>query len=326
MRPQNPGVLPNRRILADVAMPHPATDGRLHCHFGTSSAKVCLGRTQAVYLSQRGIWGEKPAAFQEYWSRGCRRAHVSFSVFACWPLWQLAHLKKSLSPMWTNRFRPSQPTRASTSNKLRRADQHCLTRHVTFILTNLRHYFGRRDKFVESNSRKACIATVRHFDQHAHPLIIPRDTCFYVNQPLLWSACLAPLPPALQSQPQPPSHQNPSTTNTALSSIPAPRLCKNAARQTSRSTQPIRPICRNANVSPGNSIQPHPLPPAIRNANPFRKTAAIRSIPTRATRTTRTPLFPVRANAQTNTGGLSARLIPVLKAAAVPLMQDRSTC
>jgi hypothetical protein len=160
--------LPNKRILADVAVPHLATDGRLHCLFTESSAKVFAGRTQAVYFLQRGTWGGKPPAFQEYWSRGCRRAHVSFSVFACWPLWQLAQRKKSLSYLWMSRLPPSQPTRASTSNTLRRADQQSLTRHATSTQPDLRRYFGRRNNIIESNSRDARAVAVRQNDRLAN--------------------------------------------------------------------------------------------------------------------------------------------------------------
>jgi hypothetical protein len=220
MLAQNPCILPNKRILADVAVPHLARDGRLHCHFGASSAKVRAGRTQAVYFSQRGIWGNKPPAFQEYWSRGCRRALVSFSVFACWPLWQLAQRKKSLSYLWMNRLAPNQPTPASTSNTPRRADQHCLTRHATSGHSDLRYYFSRGDRFVKSNSRDACVKSVHHFDQHAQL-----------------------------------SHRTATVLN-------------------------LRP----------------------------------------------TPTPPVQTGAQITTGGLSACLHPVLKTAAVSLMQDRSIC
>jgi hypothetical protein len=168
MRAQNPGVSQNKRILADVGVPHPVTDGRLHCHFRPYSAKVSAGRTQAVYLSQRGTWGNKPPAFQEYWSRGCRRAHVSFSVFACWPLWQLAHLKKSQLPTCQSRFPPNRPTRASTSNTTRRADQHCLTRHATPTPLDQRHHFSRLVRFAQSSSRDLRIISVCRNDQPVH--------------------------------------------------------------------------------------------------------------------------------------------------------------
>jgi hypothetical protein len=132
MRGQYSASLPYRRVLADVAGPQPTTNGSLDCYFGKYSAMVLRGRTQAAYFLKRGLSGAMPPAVQEYWSRGCRRARVLYSVFACWPLWLLAHRKKSQSPLWKNRFRPSLPTPASISDDLRRADQGNLIRHAEF--------------------------------------------------------------------------------------------------------------------------------------------------------------------------------------------------
>ena len=112
--------------------PQWAIHSRDHCQFGLSSRMVPSGRTQAAYFLKRGFWGETPPAVQEYWSRGCRRARVLYSVFACWPLWLLAHRKKKQSPLWKSRYQPSLPTPASISDDLRRADQGNLVWHAEF--------------------------------------------------------------------------------------------------------------------------------------------------------------------------------------------------
>lgn len=130
---KNPG---SRRVLADVGMQQPMRDARRRCQSCVTSAMIAPGRTQAAYLSQRGRRRARPAAFQEYRSRGCLRAHVLLWVFACWPLWLHANQKKKLSPMWKSRLRPSLPTLASTSNKFRRASQKGLIWHAAFQLAD----------------------------------------------------------------------------------------------------------------------------------------------------------------------------------------------
>jgi hypothetical protein len=162
MLPHNRGTPSDKRILADVALQHLAMVGRLHCHFSESSAKVPAGRTQAVYFSQRGTRGNKPPAFQEYWSRGCRRALALLSVFVCWLSWQLAQRKKSQLPTCQSRLPPSQPIPASTSNILRRADQQSLSRHAPSTSSDLRRYFGRQDSIVECDRREMRIVALRH--------------------------------------------------------------------------------------------------------------------------------------------------------------------
>ena len=132
MRAKYQASLPDRRVLADVAGPHRSNRGRLDCYFGKFSAMILRGRTQAAYFLKRRLLGAMPANVQEYWSRGCRRAHVSYLVFACWRLLPLAQRKKKPSPLWKSRLRPNQPTRANTSELIWRADQTRLARHAVF--------------------------------------------------------------------------------------------------------------------------------------------------------------------------------------------------
>ena len=122
----------DRRVLADVAGRQRSIAGSLDCYFGKFSAMVSAGRTQAAYFLKRRLPGAMPANVQKCWSRGCRRAHVSYLVFACWRLLPPAQRKKNLSPLWKSRLRPSRPTRASTSDLIGRADQTRLARHAVF--------------------------------------------------------------------------------------------------------------------------------------------------------------------------------------------------
>ena len=132
MRVKHQARLPNRRVLAYVAGSQRSIIGSLDCSFGKFSAMVLAGRTQATYFLKRRLSGAIPANVQEYWSRGCRRAHVSYLVFACWRLLPLAQRKKKPSPLWKSRLRPNRPTRASTSDLIGRADQTRLARHAVF--------------------------------------------------------------------------------------------------------------------------------------------------------------------------------------------------
>jgi hypothetical protein len=122
---------PDRRVIADTLPRIIETNATDHCHRDRFSAKVRLGRTQAVYFLKRGSSGAKPPAVQEFWSRGCLRAHVSYLVFACWPSWQLAHPSRKLL-LSKHRSPPSLPSQASTSDLTRRADPTKLSRHADF--------------------------------------------------------------------------------------------------------------------------------------------------------------------------------------------------
>mgnify|MGYP003382675470 CR=1 FL=1 len=91
-------------------------DGR-PCHSVGNSVMVTGGRTQAAFASQ---WGRacmmRVTASQELWSRGCRRACVSFWPWPLSALWPPARRKqKRVSSTWTSPFRSNRPIPASTS-------------------------------------------------------------------------------------------------------------------------------------------------------------------------------------------------------------------
>lgn len=130
MPPHHRCPLPSWHFAADVAVPHCVNDSSIAWPFGENSAIVRAGRTQAAYLLKRGLWGDTSPAVQDYWSRGCQRAHVSYLVFAWWRLLPLARQKKKPSPMWQSRFQPSLPTQANTSDPRRRAGDESLGQHA----------------------------------------------------------------------------------------------------------------------------------------------------------------------------------------------------
>lgn len=123
----------SKRIAADVALPHLAIVTRLGCPFRAKSAMVRPDRTQAVFLLKRGLKGKMSPTLQEYWSRGCLRAHVLFSHFAWLPLWQLAQRKKKKSYSLMSRSQSSQPIPANTSNLSRRANWGNLIWHAASL-------------------------------------------------------------------------------------------------------------------------------------------------------------------------------------------------
>lgn len=108
---------------SDVAESQAANLLARPCQTQRQSARVQTGRTQAAFASEEGCAiGSSGATFQEYRSRGCRRARKLSWRCAWWPLWQLAALPKSLkSFMWTSPFRSSPPTPANTSKSVGRA-------------------------------------------------------------------------------------------------------------------------------------------------------------------------------------------------------------
>lgn len=123
MQSQNIVHMTAKRLAADVGPPQLATDASLHCHFRPESAKVGAGRTQAVYLLKRGLRGKIAPTFQEYWSRGCRRAHALFSHYVWLPLWQHVLRKKKKSYLLKSPSLLSRPIAANTSNILQRTSR-----------------------------------------------------------------------------------------------------------------------------------------------------------------------------------------------------------
>ena len=125
-----PNPLSYKRVVADVAGPQDTSDGSIAWPFGKISAMVAAGRTQAACLLKRRLWGDTSPAVQDYWSRGCPRAHVSYLVFACWRLSPAAPKRKKPSLMWQSRSQPSLLTQANTSDLMRRAAGGNLCRHA----------------------------------------------------------------------------------------------------------------------------------------------------------------------------------------------------
>jgi hypothetical protein len=123
-------LLSRKRVSADAFCDLAAVWRRLHCNFAQIPAKIWAGRTQAAFLLKRGVRADRSPALQEYRSRGCLRAHVSYSVFACWPLWLLVQRKKSLSLSLKSQFRLSLPSPVSTSKTIWRARRGNLVWHA----------------------------------------------------------------------------------------------------------------------------------------------------------------------------------------------------
>ena len=117
-------VLPSAAGLwSDVAESQATLLANSPCQRLRQCAKVTQGRTQAAFASHEGCAiGHSGAPFQEYRSRGCRRARKLSWRCAWLPLWQPAPAPSSLkSFMWTNRFRSSQHTPANTNKSVGRA-------------------------------------------------------------------------------------------------------------------------------------------------------------------------------------------------------------
>ena len=106
----------------DVAESQGPNLGNKACQSQRQSATVSSGRTQAAFASHEGCAiGRSEATFQEYRSRGCRRARKLSWHCAWWPLWQPVAVPSSLkSFMWTSRFRSRPPTPANTNKSVGR--------------------------------------------------------------------------------------------------------------------------------------------------------------------------------------------------------------
>lgn len=123
MSAQNMVVFRDIHVEADVTATHSQQLGRAPCKSNFFSAMLNQGCTQAALASQWGQVGMVPSSTpQKKWSRGCKRACVSFWP---WPLlasWLLA--RKKLKKKWsisTSPSRSSRPTPANTSKTCGRA-------------------------------------------------------------------------------------------------------------------------------------------------------------------------------------------------------------
>lgn len=107
--------------LADVAMPQAAAFGQFPCQFGTLSAIVHAGRTQAAFTSHKGAAQSTPPANK--WSRGCRALNSPYLHFAWSLLSPLAPSpSKKLSTLTSLRLSlSSRPTPANISKTEGRA-------------------------------------------------------------------------------------------------------------------------------------------------------------------------------------------------------------
>lgn len=314
MRPDFAKRLGIKRLLADVGLPQDATDGRLHCQFASYSAMIRADRTQAVYFLQRRLSGIKAPAFQEYWSRGCRRALVSFSVFACWPLWLLAPRKKKKLLLWKSRYQPSLPTLASTSDLVRRADQRFLARHAVFPDIDPQQYFSGGLNILNGYIFDACSTGLREGIKPSRPFAFKRrDTCNFDTQPSAYYPSSAFWWPVRPSQSL--FCLNRSLTNTDRPSLPT----KAAGQRNNRLTRIIQSACHCANVIRGRRYQVSPSRLVARNACPSGLMKIRKIHPARLAIIFRVKRFILQ-------GGLSARLDLMLNTAAVPTLKDRSLC
>ncbi len=124
MQPQDVVFQTGQNPTPDVGRPQADNLGALTCHSGQVSDIVATGRTQAASMLNRGraraCVSVKP---QERWSRGCRRADVSFWSWLWLQRWLPVPRRKKKSS-WSNRSRLNRPIPANTSNRSGRAGQH----------------------------------------------------------------------------------------------------------------------------------------------------------------------------------------------------------
>jgi hypothetical protein len=122
-----PGALQSRNVVfhaghalpADVGTPQVGNLVQPTYHSGRLSDNVATGRAKSALNSEQvPVNLEVSEAPQERWSRGCRRAHVSFWFLLRLQLWLLAPKKKNRRPSRSPR---KSWTPASTSNLAERA-------------------------------------------------------------------------------------------------------------------------------------------------------------------------------------------------------------
>ncbi len=127
MRARGPVFLTGQRLARDVGTPQVRNLVPSRCPWFPGSGKLSTGRIVVAVNAERGLaHAGADKAPQERWSRGCRRADVSFWS-SLWLLpWLLAPRKKKKS--WSLiRSRLSRPKPANTSDLSARARQSRLT-------------------------------------------------------------------------------------------------------------------------------------------------------------------------------------------------------
>ncbi|MDB5666081.1 MAG: hypothetical protein JWS11_2624 [Cypionkella sp.] len=102
MKAQNLALSASSQPRADVALPQLLAFSEIACLFRSLSARVHVGRTQAVFTSHKGAAQSTPPANK--WSRGCRA--LSLPYWHCaWSLsWPHAPKKPKTWFTWTNRL------------------------------------------------------------------------------------------------------------------------------------------------------------------------------------------------------------------------------
>lgn len=111
---------------ADVGTPQAANLVRLPCHSEGLSDMIQAGRMRAAFMSYRGQARACVAdAPKKRWSRGCRRADVSFWFWLWLQPWLLAPRKKK--SLRLSRSRSNRNTPANTSDRSGRVAQPRLT-------------------------------------------------------------------------------------------------------------------------------------------------------------------------------------------------------
>lgn len=115
MKAQNLAAEASVQPLADVALPQLWALDEFACQFRSLSAIVNVGRTQAVFPSQKGAAQSTPPANK--WSRGCRA--LSLPYWHCaWSLsWQVAPRKPKTWFTSTNRLSPKSLSSPANTSK-----------------------------------------------------------------------------------------------------------------------------------------------------------------------------------------------------------------
>lgn len=252
--------------LPDVAESQPTILANSPCQTRRQSATVSSGRTQAAFASDEGYAiGTSVAPFQEYRSRGCRRARKLSWPCAWLPSWQHVAVPSSLKSFtWTNRFRSSQATPANTNKSVGRAFGH--VSDCPAHTYPCRHLFWPNvGKSPRSHAKKS-VGEQRSliYPNSVHKLLIGESEWNLDHYSPLRSSELVLL--AVRQHPRhSPSCQNPSTTSSAMQRSVGQCASRQArlrrpARLTIRTCQLVNRAARRAPNWTGVSLlRPMPI-------------------------------------------------------------------